>query len=98
MPPPRTEAETAAALMALWGKGGQIADLAVLDMAAARRIAARIRDARLAQGDRVAGRTGRGRADRAGAGRQGRGGPRVRARVRNGRQGACRSHARDIEC
>lgn len=56
MPAPRTEAETAAALLDLWGRGGQSADLAVPDMAAARRIAARIRDVRLAQGDRVAGR------------------------------------------
>lgn len=56
MTPERTEGQTATALLALWGNGGQIADLAVPDMAAARRIATRIRDARLAQGDRVAGR------------------------------------------
>jgi 2-oxo-3-hexenedioate decarboxylase len=56
MPAPRTEAETAAALLDLWGSGRQSADLAVPDMAAARRIAGRIRDARLAQGDGVAGR------------------------------------------
>lgn len=52
----RTEDQTAATLLALWGSGGQRADLAVPDMAAARRIATRIRDARLARGDRVAGR------------------------------------------